>query len=460
MDILRTSKMNKTNIKACLFPQPKSNGNYPIYIRINYNAKSNYVSLGYDIPKEAWNKKEGKVYENMPTLTAKLKETLSKEKIQDFRDLQKSIVILPNAYSINNEITKKKNELNTIYDKLSINEEVINSEILKSKFEKKDLTENSKKDFLVFIEDVANKKYQGSQIRTSEKYNVMLRKLKAFRKDKPLPIEELTTSFLNDFKLYLKKEGSHQNYIHVNLKALRTIIQKHAIKENKIISANNNPFSDFEMPKVLPSVKEKLDLEEIASMEALKLDKESHIYHVRNAFIFSLYNAGIRIGDLLQLKWCNIKEDGRLEYDMGKTGSKRSIKLLPQALKILNLYESKKATDYIFPFLDNDASYSKIITTEDFQKASPELLTLLFNKIESQIALYNKSLKLIALKSKIKKKVSSHIARHSFADIARKKVSVYDIQKMLGHTTLKVTESYLKSLDYDAMDKAMEEVLN
>ena len=129
-------------------------------------------------------------------------------------------------------------------------------------------------------------------------------------------------------------------------------------------------------------------------------------------------------------------------------------------MKILNLYESKKATDYIFPFLDNDASYSKFITTEDFQKASPELLTLLFNKIESQIALYNKSLKLIALKSKIKKKVSSHIARHSFADIARKKVSVYDIQKMLGHTTLKVTESYLKSLDYDAMDKAMEEVFN
>jgi len=31
---------------------------------------------------------------------------------------------------------------------------------------------------------------------------------------------------------------------------------------------------------------------------------------------------------------------------------------------------------------------------------------------------------------------------------------------MLGHSTLKVTESYLKSLDNDAMDKAMEEVFN
>jgi len=216
------------------------------------------------------------------------------------------------------------------------------------------------------------------------------------------------------------------------------------------------------MPKILPSKKEKLDLVEIQKMEDLKLFPNEFIFHVRNAFIFSLYNAGIRIGDLLQLKWCNIQEDGRLEYFMGKTGKERSIKLLPPALKILKLYESskEKETDYIFPFLDNNAKYSKLISPEDFQKASSELLAFLYNKIESQIALYNKALKLIAVRSQIKKKISSHISRHSFADIARKKVSVYDIQKMLGHSTLKVTESYLKSLDNDAMDKAMEEVFN
>lgn len=147
---------------------------------------------------------------------------------------------------------------------------------------------------------------------------------------------------------------------------------------------------------------------------------------------------------------------------MGKTGSERSIKLLPQALKILKLYESSKEkdTDYIFPFLDNKSPYSKLISPEDFQKSSPELLIMLYNKIESQATMYNRALKSIAIKAEIKKNISSHIARHSFADIARKKVSVYDIQKMLGHTSMKTTEAYLKSLDNEAMDKAMEKVFS
>jgi len=453
--------MKSAKFKALLFPKPYSNGDYPIYIRIYQNGKSNYVSIGHSIPEEAWNPEIAEAWESMPSLTRKEKASLSKEEIKKIKKKHASINLLPNAKKINSVIRAKIAELEKLENKLSANEEVISSEILKTKTDNKDLVERSRGDFLLYIEKVAKRKFELKQIRTSEKYLVMLRKLKAFRKDKPLPIEELTTTLLNDFKLHLQKEGSHQNYIHTNLKALRAIIQKEAIKEDKILSPDKNPFIWFTMPAILPSKKEKLDLAEIQRMEDLDLPRNEYLFHVRNAFIFSLYNAGIRIGDLLQLKWCNIKEDGRLEYYMGKTGKERSIKLLPQALKILKLYESgkKKETDYIFPFLDNNAIYSKITSPKDFQKASPELLALLYKKIESQISLYNKALKLIAVKSKINKRITSHISRHSFADIARKKdISVYDIQKMLGHSSIQITEAYLESLDYDSMDKAMEEV--
>jgi site-specific recombinase XerD len=60
---------------------------------------------------------------------------------------------------------------------------------------------------------------------------------------------------------------------------------------------------------------------------------------------------------------------------------------------------------------------------KDFQKASPQLIEILFKKLESISVLFNKALKMIAWNTKIKKNLSSHIARHSFADIARKKVS-------------------------------------
>ncbi|MBN1234086.1 MAG: site-specific integrase [Candidatus Coatesbacteria bacterium] len=452
--------MKQAKFKALLFPKPYSNGLYPIYIRIYQNRKSNYISMGHSIPQGAWNPDKNEVWESKPSLTEKLKQSLSKEEIKAFRQKQASIILITNAIKINSDIRVKIAELESLQNKLSVNQEAITSGILKNKADRKDIAEKSRKDFLLYIEEVAKRKYEKKQIRTSEKYSALLRKLKAFRKDKPLPLEELTTSFLNDYQLYLQKEGSHQNYINVNLSVLRTIIQKDAIKEDKILSPEKNPFIWFTMPKILPTHKEKLDINELQKIEGLQLEKNQSLYHVRNAFIFSLYNAGIRIGDLLQLKWCNIKEDGRLEYYMGKTGSERSIKLLPQSMKILKLYESdkEKDADYIFPFLDNKAPYSKLISPEDFQKASPELLVLLYNKIESQATMYNLALKTIAKEAKIKKKISSHIARHSFADIARKKVSVYDIQKMLGHTSMKTTEAYLKSLDNDAMDKAMEEV--
>ena len=454
--------MKKAKIRAFLFPKPYSNGEYPIFIRIYHNTKSSYVSIGHSIPQNAWNNDKSEVWESKPSITEKMKESLAKEEIRAFRKLQSSIILLPNAQKINSDIRAKMGELESLQNKLLVNQESISSGILKSKADGKDIAEKSRKDFLIYIEELAKRKYEGKQIRTNEKYSVLLKKMKAFRKDKPLPIEELTTSLLNEFQLYLQKEGCHQNYIHVNLNALRTIIQKDAIRGDKILSPEKNPFLYFTMPKILPTYKEKLDINEILKIENLDLEKNQFIYHVRNAFIFSLYNAGIRIGDLLQLKWCNIKEDGRLEYNMGKTGKERSIKILPPANKILKLYESskEKESDYLFPFLDNNAPYSKLISPEDFQKASPQLIEILFKKLESIAVVFNRELKTIAEKAEIKKKLSSHVARHSFADIARKKVSVYDIKMMLGHSSVSITEAYLKSLDNDSMDKAMEEVFN
>jgi len=452
----------KSKMKGFLFPKPYSNGEFPVYIRIYFNAKTSYISAGFSISSGAWNDEMAEVWESMPTLTKKLKESLSNDEIKAFREKQKSIILQPNAVKINSEIRAIISKLEEIQKKLEVEKQEISAEILKSLFENKDKTENARKDFLLYIQEVATSKFQNKQIRTAEKYSVMQRKLKAFRKDKPLPIEDLTSGLLKDFSLFLSKQGAHPNYVHVNLKALKTIIQKEAIRTDKIILPEKNPFITFEMPKVIESGKQKLDQAEIERIQNLKLEESDIHFHIRNVFLFSLFNAGIRIGDLLQLKWANIKE-GRLIYSMGKTAKIRSILLLPQALKILKYYESGKAkdSDFIFPFLDNKAEYSKLISPEDFQKASPELLAFLFGKIESRISVINAGLKVIAMKAKIKKKISSHVARHSFADMARtKKISVFDIMQMLGHSSISITQSYLKKLDLDSQDSAMKEVFN
>ena len=59
----------------------------------------------------------------------------------------------------------------------------------------------------------------------------------------------------------------------------------------------------------------------------------------------------------------------------------------------------------------------------------------------------------------IDKKVSMHIARHSFANIARqKKANVYDISKALGHSSLSITEAYLSKFDVESQDATIKQV--
>lgn len=61
----------------------------------------------------------------------------------------------------------------------------------------------------------------------------------------------------------------------------------------------------------------------------------------------------------------------------------------------------------------------------------------------------------------ITKKLSMHIARHSFANIARqKKANVYDISKALGHSSIKITETYLSAFDTQSEDETMLKVYN
>ncbi|MEO1632485.1 MAG: tyrosine-type recombinase/integrase, partial [Bacteroidota bacterium] len=83
----------------------------------------------------------------------------------------------------------------------------------------------------------------------------------------------------------------------------------------------------------------------------------------------------------------------------------------------------------------------------------------LHNAKSSQNALVNKYLKKIAALAGIETPLSFHIARHSFADVARTSGwSVYDIKNALQHSSLEKTERYLKGFDSDALDARMDDL--
>jgi len=71
--------------------------------------------------------------------------------------------------------------------------------------------------------------------------------------------------------------------------------------------------------------------------------------------------------------------------------------------------------------------------------------------------LVNKYLRIVAAKAKIDKKVTTHIARHTFASIAIKKTNgnINFVQNALKHSNSQITQAYLESLDDDSMDDQM-----
>ena len=180
--------------------------------------------------------------------------------------------------------------------------------------------------------------------------------------------------------------------------------------------------------------------------------------------MLSFYCAGVRAGDMIQLRGTNIvyaNGGWRISYRMNKTERIKEILLVDEALRIVKKYVDlqNRTTDYIFPLLDNNAVYAKAITWEDRIRLAAEIRKQLAKTVNSKNSLLNKYLQKIATMAGIDKKVSMHIARHSFANIARqKKANVYDISKALGHSSLSITEAYLSKFDVESQDATIKQV--
>ncbi len=344
--------------------------------------------------------------------------------------------------------------------------------------------------FLSFAEEYTERTLQAGDYNTYKKYNTFLTKLKFFingknperiievkGKDlqdelssmkKDLLFSEITLHFLNRFKTYLQKQPNlrnpeltlHPNTISKQFDQFISLYNKGCIElKEKGLKIKENPFDGFKC-KTIPTNKEKLTIREIEAIKALDLEKNSLIWHCRNYFLFSYYCAGMRAGDFIQVRGTDIKS-GRLEYQMGKNVKPKSIKLLPEAIEILSYYMdiNKPSTTFIFPLLDNSAPYAKAITIEEKEQLPAELKKKLLQQVNSKNSLINKYLKIIADVAGISKKLTFHISRHSFANIARQKeANVYDISKALGHSSIKITETYLSSFDNKSQDKTMEKV--
>jgi integrase len=212
-----------------------------------------------------------------------------------------------------------------------------------------------------------------------------------------------------------------------------------AVRE-ELIAYQTNPFIRYKLTTE-KSDKQYLTEEEVAAIDELDLLARPRLNDTKQMFIFACYAGGIRVSDLLQLKWKDFNGT-HLSFTQQKTKEQISVKLPSLALEIIRYYKKITGPElqhYIFPFLHNDILEEKI-----------------FDAISSQTAYLNKNLKEIASLAGIDKNLSMHVSRHTWATRAlRKGISIDKVSKLMGHGSIKTTQVYAKIVNTE-LDKAMD----
>jgi integrase len=338
----------------------------------------------------------------------------------------------PNHTKINKYIEDKVSMGKDIITNLENEGRLITADIIKLK-----MAESKSHSFFAFTDAFTKQLKATGNIGSYKKYTAVVNSLKDFYKLEVLLFEQIDLNFIAEYQAYLKKEEKEQTTIAGYTSKIRSIFNK-AI-QNGILKFGDSPFINYKIKQGTPQ-KDRLDKKEIIKIEELELEEESLLWHVKNVFLFAFYNAGIRISDILLMTWNNI-QNGRLIYNMYKTNKLHSLILKDKPLAILEKYKGR-SDSYIFPFLSDKYDYSDPM--------------FLHNQIGAKTTLINKYLKEIAIKTEIGKNITTHTARHSFADIARQmKINISDVSMALGHSSIKVTQAYLASFDDQAVDDTL-----
>jgi len=399
----------------------------------------------------------------------------------------------PDYVNKNAQLTKLLSEAETVKQNL----EEVGEEITAERIASALLNAEQPLSFIQFAEEYADRYFQLGEIRQYRKFNTFLTKFKFFLNGigyssylkyvkmdktksqkyekkhftKDITFKGVTHSVIEKFHVYLKSMPNSLKVSQVlavesvgkHMKVFRSCF--HAGLEEKNIVLPMDPFYGLKL-KRSEAEKDRLTMDEILKLQNLDLEPGSLNMVTRDCFLFSFYCAGIRCGDVISMRGSNLyMEDGvwRLKYQMGKTKKVKDIKLHSEVLSILSRYVDfdNLSDNYIFPLLSNSAPYAKAVTLQAMEKLQPEAKAQFKIDITSKNALLNKYLQKLSKMASLTKHVSMHVARHSFANVARTAgVNVMDVCSALGHSSLQITEVYLSKFNKETQDQMMDEVFN
>lgn len=384
---------NPVSILFYLRARGSKEGQSNIYLRITIDGKRAETSINRKVEIRLWNSTGNSVIGN------------SHE-----------------AYSLNRYLNKIKNDIYNHYQKLTENGEYVTAAQLRDVY----LGKNKNEKMILRIFQAHNDQVekligQDFAAGTAERYRTAKKHvgdyIRTVYKIEDIPVQNIDHKFISGFEFYLKSERkcSHNTsikYITNFKKIIRIAFANDWIKKD--------PFLNWKA-RLKVADREFLNEDEIQRMYD-KVFKIERLDQVRDIFLFCCFT-GLAYADVKKLHTddivLDIKGERWIKTKRTKTHTRSSIPILPTAEVILEKYASHQEL--------NDGKLLPVLSNQKM----------------------NSYLKEIGDVCGMKKNLTFHLARHTFATTVTLSngVPIESVSKMLGHTSLRTTQHYAKILD-------------
>ncbi|MEN9336495.1 MAG: Tyrosine recombinase XerD [Bacteroidota bacterium] len=263
---------------------------------------------------------------------------------------------------------------------------------------------------------------RGLSSNTIANYTFDIERLMAFLEVNAIQVSPITITSqqLQDFIYQLSKEVNARSQARI-ISGLKSFFSYLIFEDLR----NDSPMELIEAPKVGRKLPDTLNVDEIDQLIAA-IDLSKPEGERNRAMLEVLYGCGLRVSELVELKISDLfLEEGYIKVT-GKGNKQRFVPIAAYTLKYIELYRKT------------------IRAHQDIHKGFED--TLFLNRRGKALtrAMIFTIIKELAVKINLKKSISPHTFRHSFAThLLENGADLRAIQMMLGHESITTTEVYV-----------------
>ena len=378
----------------------------------------------------------------------------------------------PKADILNMRLVNFKREIDKIIDSLLLEKnQVIPVPVLRSilngTYSERKEEEKGKVDFVQFVLDYNEELYKIGKVGYSVWVNVQsyMKKFKDFLQktkhihttsDNLLYCRDVTVDLIRDYIIWRKDNGNTNDTINKSLTPIFKAVKK-CYRNEWISRQTYDEITESYLPtngKELGKDKqiEYLTIDQLKALkEAAANARFSRTRDFVDMFMFSVFCGGLRVSDLISLKWDEVDMETRLvQHYQVKNHNRKSVLLtIPMADGAIEILERWKGRNenYIFGMLDDEFDLSD---EEKFMDIK-----------QSRTRTINQSLAVMGEKIKLPFKLHIHCARHSFGTNGLNNGGdIKSISALMGHSSVLTTEKVYAAVLPETLQKTVDKSLN